>query len=410
MRRALLNKIQITHFLNPNRSSFTPKPITPFHSFTPKFRFFSTDNNDSSSPDSQTNTILQPQKKDLEIQDVSNKELKTQIEKYFKDKDEEALPDVLESIFRRKVTQKHADTDDELLDEFRMKPIDAVNDKEFESDFEEIHETDEENDNIYDAKNIVTKKMTKDEFFYMDDKKWEGMIKEAVDNGYIKDTKECEQILQDMFVWEKLLPDHLKKIVEEKYNEIADMVETGEIEPEQGYEMYQEFEHNMLMKHTNEIEEAGPPKFDRSSETEKKNIDLPPGEGPELRWQTRVVFVPGGDSWHPKNRKAKLAVTVKELGLSKNQFRRLRELVGLRYNPGKDELTITSERFEHREENRKDCLRTLFGLIEEAGKADKLVDDARTSYVKNRLRDNPKFMERLNAKIMRNAGSKSLHA
>lgn len=67
-------------------------------------------------------------------------------------------------------------------------------------------------------------------------------------------------------------------------------------------------------------------------------------------------------------------------------------------------------RFEHREENRKDCLRTLFGLIEEAGKADKLVDDARTSYVKNRLRDNPKFMEKLNAKIMRNAGSKSLHA
>nr|GEV22167.1 ribosomal protein S24/S35 [Tanacetum cinerariifolium] len=349
--------------------------------------------------------------KTLEIDEIVNiKELKTQIEKYFKDKDEEALPDVLESIFRRKVTQKHADTDDELLDEFRMKPIDAVNDKEFESDFEEIHETDEENDNIYDAKNIVTKKMTKDEFFYMDDKKWEGMIKEAVDNGYIKDTKECEQILQDMFVWEKLLPDHLKKIVEEKYNEIADMVETGEIEPEQGYEMYQEFEHNMLMKHTKEIEEAGPPKFDRSSETEKKNIDLPPGEGPELRWQTRVVFVPGGDSWHPKNRKAKLAVTVKELGLSKNQFRRLRELVGLRYNPGKDELTITSERFEHREENRKDCLRTLFGLIEEAGKADKLVDDARTIYVKNRLRNNPKFMERLNAKIMRNAGSKALHA
>lgn len=68
-------------------------------------------------------------------------------------------------------------------------------------------------------------------------------------------------------------------------------------------------------------------------------------------------------------------------------------------------------RFEHREENRKDCLRTLFGLIEEAGKADKLVDDARTCYVKNRLRGNEKFMEKLNAKIMRrrNQGSKSLN-
>lgn len=58
-------------------------------------------------------------------------------------------------------------------------------------------------------------------------------------------------------------------------------------------------------------------------------------------------------------------------------------------------------RFEHREENRKDCLRTLLSLIEEAGKANKLVDDARSSYVKERLHTNPAFMERLHAKSMR---------
>lgn len=58
-------------------------------------------------------------------------------------------------------------------------------------------------------------------------------------------------------------------------------------------------------------------------------------------------------------------------------------------------------RYEHREENRKDCLRTLLSLIEEAGKANKLVDDARVSYVKERLRSNPAFMERLHAKCMR---------
>ncbi|XP_076923110.1 uncharacterized protein LOC143585145 [Bidens hawaiensis] len=415
MRRALsLNKHSIRNLLN--HTTITPKVINTNNStnlllFGSKLRFYSTTENESIPPSTESTTIIsKPPPKDLDVKDVTNKELKMQIEKYFKDKDEEVLPDVLESIFRRQVTQKHADTDDELLEEFRMKPIDDVNDKEFESDFEELHETDEEIDNLYNAREIVTKKMTKDEFFYMDDKKWEGMIKEATDSGHLKDTKECEQILQDMFVWENLLPDHLKKQVEEKYNEIADMVETGELEPEQGYEMYQEFEHNMLMKHTKEIEEAGPPKFDETSAFEKKDVDDPPGEGPVLRWQTRVVFVPGGDSWHPKNRKAKLAVTVKELGLSKNQFRRLRELVGKRYNPGKDELTITSERFEHREENRKDCLRTLFGLIEEAGKADKLVDDARTGYVKTRLRANPKFMELLNAKIMKNEGSNSLHA
>ncbi|MFS8009422.1 putative ribosomal protein S24/S35 [Helianthus anomalus] len=419
MRRALFNKLPVRHLLNPNRSSTSPpnpKIInSPFCSFGSNLRFFSTENENSSTDQSnipsESNSILQPPSKELDVKDVSNKELKMQIEKYFKEKDEEALPDVVESIFRRKITQKHADTDDELLDEFNMQPIDGVNDQEFESDFDELHETDDEIDNLYNAKDIVINRMTKDEFFYMDDKKWEGMIKEAVDSGHLKDTKECEQILQDMFMWEKLLPDHLKKLVEEKYNEIADMVETGELEPEQGYEMYQEFEHNMLMKHTKEIEEAGPPKFDEAaSALEKKDIDDPPGEGPVLRWQTRVVFVPGGDSWHPKNRKAKLAVTVKELGLSKNQFRRLRELVGKRYNSGKDELTITSERFEHREENRKDCLRTLFGLIEEAGKADKLVEDARTSYVKTRLRANQKFMEKLNAKIMKNKGSSLLHA
>nr|GEW86086.1 ribosomal protein [Tanacetum cinerariifolium] len=81
--------------------------------------------------------------------------------KMMKEKDEEALPDVLELIFRRKVTQKHADIDDELLDEFWMKPINVVNDKEFESEFKEKHVMDEENDNIYDTKNIVTKKMMK---------------------------------------------------------------------------------------------------------------------------------------------------------------------------------------------------------------------------------------------------------
>ena len=64
-------------------------------------------------------------------------------------------------------------------------------------------------------------------------------------------------------------------------------------------------------------------------------------------------------------------------------------------------------RFEHREENRKDCLRTLYSLLEEAGKADKLVEDARASFVKDRLKANPAFMERLRAKTMKLKGSNS---
>jgi len=95
----------------------------------------------------------------------------------------------------------------------------------------------------------------------------------------------------------------------------------------------------------------------------------PPGEGPILRWTTRVVLGPGGNAWHPANRKVKLAVFLKELQLSKNAKERLLLIVGKRYNPNNDELTITSERFDLREENRKDVLRTLYALIDEANTA-----------------------------------------
>ncbi|PWA95567.1 winged helix-turn-helix DNA-binding domain, Heat shock transcription factor family [Artemisia annua] len=73
-----------------------------------------------------------------------------------------------------KVIQKHADIDDELLDNFQMKSIDGVDDKESESDFEEIHVTGEQNANIYDAK------------------------------------EKCEQTLEDKFMWGNLLPGYWK--------------------------------------------------------------------------------------------------------------------------------------------------------------------------------------------------------
>ncbi|XP_022933107.1 uncharacterized protein LOC111439871 [Cucurbita moschata] len=323
------------------------------------------------------------------------------IDKYFKG-DEEALPSILEAILQRKLGGKHEGTDDELVEELRMQPLDDVKDKEFESDFEELYETDEEIDDLYSARDIVMKKMVKDEYFNMDDKKWDELVEDAIKHGILKDTKECEQILEDMLSWDKLLPDDMKKQVEAKFNELGDLCEKGELEPEEAYNQFKQFEDQMVMEYGKMMEAEGPPKFDGTDVADnKKDLDEPPGEGPILRWQTRVVFAPGGDAWHPKNRKVKLSVTVKGLGLSNYQFRRLRELVGKRYHPGKDELTsFTSERFEHREENRKDCLRTLFSLIEEAGKANKLVEDARTSYVKERLRVNPQFIERLRAKKM----------
>lgn len=132
-------------------------------------------------------------------------ELKLRIENYFKG-DEEALPSILEAILRRKLTGKHEETDEELLDDLQLQPLDDVKDTEFESDFEEMCETDEDIDNLYNAKEYAVDKIVKDKYFNMDDKKWDEMIKEATEKGFLKDTGECEQILEDMLNWDKLLP------------------------------------------------------------------------------------------------------------------------------------------------------------------------------------------------------------
>ncbi|KAL6283475.1 hypothetical protein ACE6H2_012399 [Prunus campanulata] len=116
-------------------------------------------------------------------------ELKVRIEKYFKG-DEEALPAILEAILQRKLAEKHEQTDDELIDELQMKPLDNVKDQEFESDFEEMHDTDEEIDNLYNARDIVMNRMVKDEYYNMDENKWNDIVEDAIHHGIMKDTKE----------------------------------------------------------------------------------------------------------------------------------------------------------------------------------------------------------------------------
>lgn len=372
--------------------------------FPSRIRFFSSENGTQGSdpnPESESGVALPEQKKAgaAEVEDVDNKELKMQIEDYLHNLNEETLPVVFESVLKRRLSEKHEETDDELLDEFYHEPLENVSNEDFESDFEETHDTDDEVEDLYNARNIVIKRKASDPYFNMNDTKWDEMIKEATEHGYLQDMRECEDVLEDMLNWDKLLPDEIKKKVEEKFNEIGDRVEKGELDVEEGYALFKEFEDQMVLKCAKLMEAEGPPQFDKDESTNRNmEPDDPPGEGPILRWQTRVVFAPGGDAWHPKNRKVKLSVTVKELGLTKHQFMRLRELAGKRYNPGKDELTITSERFEHREENRKDCLRTLLALIEEAGKARLIVQETRVSDMKDRLKANPAFMQRLLSK------------
>lgn len=410
MKRALLRNASLytRSFLSSPATSSKQIPATPAvrlppisHSYS--LRFFSSEDDSSDQnpkPPPPETSLVPPQVKDptIDVEDVSNKELKMRIEKYFKG-DEEALPSVLEAILARRLLGKHEDTDDELTEELQFAPLDNIVDEEIESDFEEGHKTDEDIPDLYNAKDIAVKRMMEDEYFNMDDKKWNAIIHEATEKGYARDMRECEEILEDMRDWDKLLPDDMKQKVKAKFDELGDKCERQELEPEEAYQHFKEFEDQIVAEYMEKVEAEGPPKSDEVTElVEKKKSDDPPGVGPVLRWQTRVVFAPGGDAWHPKNRKVKLSVTVKELGLSKYQFRRLREIVGKRYHPGKDELTIISERFEHREENRKDCLRTLLNIIEEAGKANALVEEARTSYVKQRLKANPAFMARLLAK------------
>lgn len=55
-------------------------------------------------------------------------------------------------------------------------------------------------------------------------------------------------------------------------------------------------------------------------------------------------------------------------------------------------------------------MRTLYGLIEEAAKANKIAEDIRTAYVKQRLQANPAFMQKLQVKIMRSKESNPINA
>ncbi|MQM11001.1 hypothetical protein Taro_043901 [Colocasia esculenta] len=408
----------------PTLPSSTPPQTTQRHpppfpaSKLSNLRFFSSSDGggdgEASSPPPDAGSTAAPSSDSNEIakasatavvEDVSNAELKQQIEKYFKG-DEEALPSIMEAILRRKLTGKHEETDDELMEELRMQPLRDVKDREFEEDFDELYSTDEEIPDLYNARNYVEQNMVKDEYFNMDERKWDEMVQEAVEKGFAKDTGGCERILEDMLKWDNLLPDEIKQKVEAKFHELGDMCERGELQPEEAYEQFKEFEDKMVLECAETMEAKEYPEEQVTVDGRKtEDPDDPPGEGPILRWETRAVFAPGGDSWHPKNRKVKLSVTVKELGLSRHAFRRLREVVGKRYHSGRDELVLINERFEHREENKKDCLRTLYALIDDARSADKLVDETRNAYVKDVLRANPQFMERLRTKLAKTRDS-----
>ncbi|KAL2461710.1 Ribosomal protein S24/S35 [Abeliophyllum distichum] len=123
---------------------FTSKHSKPVVLFSPlllsskgilnslKYRFFTSDNGfptyasyeSNSSKDDPTNA-----------HDVSNKELKEQIDRFFKG-DDEAIPSIFEAILKRKLEGTAGDeSDNEFMKELQNQPKhDDVSDKEFDSD------------------------------------------------------------------------------------------------------------------------------------------------------------------------------------------------------------------------------------------------------------------------------------
>ncbi|KAL6175624.1 hypothetical protein ACLB2K_052263 [Fragaria x ananassa] len=83
-----------------------------------------------------------------EDDDISNEELKMQIDDYFKGNDK-AFPTIFEAILKRKLSGKHEQTDKQLMEELQGKKQgslsddDEEDDEEIESDFDEYYGSDD---------------------------------------------------------------------------------------------------------------------------------------------------------------------------------------------------------------------------------------------------------------------------
>nr|POE51289.1 hypothetical protein CFP56_65292 [Quercus suber] len=85
--------------------------------------------------------------------------------------DAEAIPSIFEAILKRKLAGKYEEADKELMEEIVGKTHESsddiddeeLSDEEFESDLDELSETDEYIDELHNAKEIAMKRMARDE-------------------------------------------------------------------------------------------------------------------------------------------------------------------------------------------------------------------------------------------------------
>ncbi|MCD7451761.1 hypothetical protein HAX54_013409 [Datura stramonium] len=107
-------------------SLLKPNPYPATSSFWPSCRLFTSKSSNQPPPTPDNN--LQDE------DDISNKALKKQIDKFFEG-DEEAFPSIFEAILKRKLAGKSEELDAELLNELQAQPRqhDAAN-RESDSD------------------------------------------------------------------------------------------------------------------------------------------------------------------------------------------------------------------------------------------------------------------------------------
>ena len=105
-------------------------------------------------------------------------ELKKLIDKFYAG-DAEAIPSIFEAILKRKLAGKYEEADKELMEEIVGKTHessddiddeessddidDESSDEEFESDLDELSETDEYIDELHNAKEIAMKRIARNE-------------------------------------------------------------------------------------------------------------------------------------------------------------------------------------------------------------------------------------------------------
>ncbi|XP_016500890.1 uncharacterized protein LOC107819303 [Nicotiana tabacum] len=127
MQRSLARSVSLC-----SRSLLTSNAYPTTSSFWPIYRRFTSKN--PNQPPAESNSGHTDDNNLQDEDDISNKALKKQIDRFFEG-DEEAFPSIFEAILKRKLAGKSEESDEELMNELQAQPRQHDSaDKESDSD------------------------------------------------------------------------------------------------------------------------------------------------------------------------------------------------------------------------------------------------------------------------------------